>query len=264
MTLPPDPPSFLLQRGDARLIVSVPHAGIHIPAHINTRLRPIGQKIIDTDWHVDKLYDFVTNLGVTLLVATHSRTVVDLNRDPAGTKLYPGQPETTVCPTETFNGDPLYADTPPTAQDIAERIETYWRPYHLALRQELDRIKELHGSAILLDAHSIRQSVPRLFAGKLPDLNYGTNAGAAADAALVARAMHATANRGFSQVLDGRFRGGHITRHYGNPAAGIHAIQLEMAQTTYLDESNPETYQPALAAPLIATLKNLVEALLHA
>jgi len=250
--------------GQARLVVSVPHAGTYIPDSINQHLTPIGQKATDTDWHVDKLYDFVTQLGVTLLVATHSRTVVDLNRDPAGTKLYPGQAETTVCPTETFDGDPLYAGAPPTADDIAQRVKTYWQPYHDTLRQELDRIKQLHGSAILLDAHSIRQSVPRLFAGKLPDLNYGTNSGAAADPALVARAMQATEHHGFSQVLDGRFRGGHITRHYGNPGQGIHAIQLEMAQTTYLDEADPEIYQPACAAQLIAALQSLVEALLRA
>jgi N-formylglutamate deformylase len=246
------------------LVVSAPHAGTHIPAAIKQHLTPIGQRATDTDWHVDKLYDFVTQLGVTLLVATHSRTVVDLNRDPAGTKLYPGQAETTVCPTETFDGEPLYAGTPPSAQDIAQRVQAFWQPYHDTLRQELDRIKQLHGSAILLDAHSIRQSVPRLFAGKLPDLNYGTNSGAAADPELVARAMKATENRGFSQVLNGRFRGGHITRHYGDPVQGIHAIQLEMAQTTYLDEADPETYRPARAAPLIATLENLIEALLHA
>jgi len=253
-----------LTRGQARLIVSVPHAGTHIPTAINQQLTPIGQRATDTDWHVDKLYDFAPQRGATLLIATHSRTVVDLNRDPAGTKLYPGQPETTVCPTETFDGDPLYAGAPPTADDIAQRVKTYWQPYHDTLRQELDRIKQLHGSAILLDAHSIRQTVPRLFAGKLPDLNYGTNGGAAADPSLVAHAMQATENRGFTQVLDGRFRGGHITRHYGDPAQGIHAIQLEMAQTTYLDEADPQTYQPARAAALIATLQNLVEALRRA
>jgi len=244
--------------------VSVPHAGTHVPDSIRQRLTPVGQRIVDTDWHVDKLYAFTKERGVTLLVATHARTVVDLNRDPAGTKLYPGQPETTVCPTETFDGEPLYAATPPDAREIAARIEKYWQPYHFALRQELDRIRALHGAATLLDAHSIRQSVPRLFPGKLPDLNYGTNGGTSADPALVARAMSATSGSGFSQVLDGRFRGGHITRHYGNRSQGIHAIQLEMAQTTYLDDSDPKTYRPDLAAPLIATLARLVETLLRA
>jgi N-formylglutamate deformylase len=264
MTLPADPPPFLLNRGEARLIISVPHAGTHVPDPILRLLTPVGQKIVDTDWHVDKLYDFVKARGVTFLVATQSRTVVDLNRDPAGTKLYPGQAETTVCPTETFDGEPLYAGAPPDARDIADRVHTYWQPYHQTLRAELDRIKTLHGAAVLLDAHSIRQSVPRLFAGKLPDLNYGTNSGTAADPALVARAMAATETAGFSQVLDGRFRGGHITRHYGNPGHGIHAIQLEMAQTTYMDEAEPEPFRPDLAARLIAALQHLVEALLHA
>jgi N-formylglutamate deformylase len=256
------PPPFVLRGRDARVVVSVPHAGVFLPDNIRERLTPVGRRVTDTDWHVDKLYAFTEELGVSLIVATHSRTVVDLNRDSAGGKLYPGQVETTVCPTETFDGERLYKGPAPDEAEIAGRIEKFWRPYHEALRGELERIRQLHGAAVLLDGHSIRQSVPRLFDGKLPDLNYGTNGGASADPALVARALAATEGSGFSQVLDGRFRGGHITRHYGQPRQGIHAIQLEMAQTTYLDETDPETYRPELAAPLIATLRRLVQALL--
>jgi N-formylglutamate deformylase len=255
---------FILRRGDARVVVSVPHAGVFVPDTIKQRLTPIGKRVIDTDWHVDTLYAFTEELDVTLIVATHSRTVVDLNRNPQGGKLYPGQVETTVCPTETFDGDKLYHDAGPDDAEIVARIEKFWQPYHDALGGELERIKNLHGAAVLLDGHSIRQSVPRLFAGKLPDLNYGTNGGASADPALVARALAATEGQGFSQVLDGRFRGGHITRHYGQPSRGIHAIQLEMAQTTYIDEHDPETYRPERATPLIATLRRLVHALMVA
>jgi len=264
MSFAPPPPPYLLRRGDARVVVSVPHAGVFLPENIRERLTPIGKRVIDTDWHVDKLYAFTEALDVTLIVATHARTVVDLNRNPQGGKLYPGQVETTVCPTETFGGEKLYEGPAPDEAEIASRVQTFWQPYHDALRSELGRIKQLHGAAVLLDGHSIRQSVPRLFDGKLPDLNYGTNGGASADPALVAAALAATQGSGFSQVLDGRFRGGHITRHYGQPSQGIHAIQLEMAQVTYLDESEPENYRPEMAAPLIATLRRLVQALLAA
>ncbi len=237
---------------------------MHVPEDILRRLTPVGRKVVDTDWHVDKLYAFTQEYGVTLLVATHARTVVDLNRDPAGTLLYPGQAETTVCPTETFDGERLYAGAAPDAREIAARVDAYWRPYHDTLQAELARVRGIHGSACLLDGHSIRQSVPRLFAGKLPDLNFGTNGGASASPGLVARAMAATAESGFSQVLDGRFRGGYITRHYGDPGAGIHAIQLEMAQTIYMDEAAPEIYDSARAAPLVAALRRVVESLLGA
>ncbi len=261
---PPNPPSFLIYRGNTKLVISVPHAGTIIPDEINQHLTPIGQKAIDTDWHVDKLYDFAKSQDVTLLIATHSRIVVDLNRAPSGTPLYPGQAETTLCPTETFDGEPLYHSAPPTPEETATRVKTYWQPYHDTLAAELARIKATHGTARLLDGHSIRQSIPRLFEGKLPDLNFGTNSGAAADTSLVEKALAATAGSPFTHILDGRFRGGHITRHYGRPADNIHAIQLELAQTTYMDEANPHAFDPARAKPLIDTLKNLVEALLHA
>ncbi len=261
---PPNPPSFLIHRGNAKLIISVPHAGTFVPAHINQNLTKIGQEVVDTDWHVDKLYDFAKQQDVTLIIATHSRTVVDLNRAPSNTPLYPGQAETTICPIETFDGEPLYATSKPTLKDIAERVETYWQPYHDTLAAELARIRTLHGSARLLDGHSIRQSIPRLFEGKLPDLNFGTNSGASADKALVEIALAATADSPFTQILDGRFRGGYITRHYGQSAEHIHAIQLELAQTTYMDEADPHRFSPARAEALIATLRNLVTALLHA
>jgi N-formylglutamate deformylase len=223
-----------------------------------------GRGLEDTDWHVDKLYSFAADEGATLIVATHARTVVDLNRSPAGGLLYPGQNETTICPTETFDGAPLYATAPPTPAEIANRVETYWRPYHNALAHQLTRLKTLHGGVHLLDAHSIRSTVPRLFPGVLPDLNFGTNSGAAARPGLAARALAATANAGFTQILDGRFRGGYITRHYGNPADGVQAIQLELARNTYLDEANPTRFDPARAARLIAILRLLVRELLRA
>ncbi len=250
------PPTFHLTRGETKLVISVPHAGTYLPPEVAAQLNPLGLGVIDTDWHVDALYAFATEMGATVLTATHSRTVVDLNRSPAGGKLYPGQAETTVCPTESFDGDPLYDGPPPSADEIARRVALYWQPYHTALRAELDRVRHLHGKVHLLDGHSIRATIPRLFEGTLPDLNYGTNNGASADPTLVEAAIAATAPHGFSQVLNGRFRGGHITRSYGDPAQGLHAIQLEMAQSTYMDR--PQPFDPARSARLIAALRDLV------
>ncbi len=264
MSEPGSPPLFRLQQGRSRLIVSVPHAGTYIPAPIHAQLSQAGRSVTDTDWHVDQLYNFAPALGATLLTATHSRTVIDLNRSPAGGLLYPGQVETALCPTETFDGAKLYAAAPPGPDEVVARTAAYWQPYHDALRAEIARVAALHGRVHLLDAHSIRATIPRLFAGRLPDLNYGTNSGTSADPGLVARAMAATQGAGFTQVLDGRFRGGAITRGYGAPPRGVHVIQLELAQACYLDEGAPYPFDAARAAPLIAVLVPLVRELLRA
>ena len=258
------PPLFALHEGAGRLVISIPHAGVFVPQEIAGRLTPVGQAVVDTDWHVDRLYDFAGAAGATLLTAHYARTVVDLNRSPAGGLLYPGQAETGICPTESFDGRPLY-ETPPGPAEVSDRIWTYWDPYHRALQDQLARVKALHGSVRLLDAHSIRSVIPRLFAGTLPGLNYGTNGGLSADAALVTRAMAATEAAGFSQVLDGRFRGGFITRTYGDPSSDVHAIQLELAQSTYLDEDAPPApFDDARAAALMIALRRLVQELLRA
>lgn len=255
------PPLFHLREGDSRLIVSIPHSGTFLPPDIAATLTPLGRQVIDTDWHVDRLYGFLAALDVTTIVATHSRTVVDLNRGPDGGKLYPGQAETGICPTETFDGAPLYAEARLAASAIGQRIETYWRPYHDALAANIARIKARHGRAILLDGHSIRAEVPRLFAGTLPDLNFGTNDGASCEAALAARAF-AVVGEDFSKVLNGRFKGGYITRHYGRPHEDVHTIQLEMTQRSYMLESRPVPYDADRAEKLISTLRRLVEALM--
>ena len=257
------PPTYTLHRGTTPLLISIPHAGTHLPPDIAAQLSEAGRALADTDWHVDALYDFAAAAGASVLVATHSRIVVDLNRNPAGGRLYPGQHETTVCPAETFAGAPLYP-FPPGAEEVARRIPLYWTPYHEALQAELARLHARHGTAHLLDAHSIRGEIPRLFPGLLPDLNYGTNSGAAASPALTARALAATAAHPFTSVLDGRFLGGHITRQYGRPAHGIHAIQLELAQRTYTDEAAPNPFDPARAAPLKSALRALVRELSRA
>jgi len=258
------PPLFTLREGGSKLLVSIPHAGTYLPPDLAARLTQAGRAVPDTDWHVDRLYDFLSELDVTVLVATHSRIVVDLNRGPEGARLYPGQAETGLCPTESFAGIRYYAGHPPDAADVTTRVATYWQPYHTALQAQLTRLQALHGDAVVLDGHSIHGSIPRLFDGALPDLNFGTYDDRAASPALAARIMAATAPYGFIQVLNGRFKGGYITRHYGNPAAGVQAIQLEMAWRCYLDESRPQGYDPSRAARLIDALRAVVRELLRA
>ena len=256
-----------IERSDTHsvpLIVNVPHSGTYLPPPIANKFTSAGLKVPDTDWYVDKLYDFIPALGATLMVATHSRFVVDLNRDPSGGALYPGASNTEICPTATFSNEPIYRPgLAPESAEIAQRIEQYWRPYQHQLAAEIARIKSKHGFCILLDAHSIVSEAPRFFAGKLPDLNLGTADGKSCDASL-AQLAFAVLNHaeGFTAVHNGRFKGGFITRHYGIPGNKIHALQLEMAQGCYMDEVAPPLYDASRAAPLKAVLISLIEKLM--
>ncbi|ACY14402.1 N-formylglutamate deformylase [Haliangium ochraceum] len=260
---------FELHRGRAPLLISVPHAGTHLPEAIAARMNEGARALPDTDWHVHRLYAFARDLGASMLVATHSRYVVDLNRDPAGTALYAGQDETGLMPTSTFERAPIYLPGREPATDAtrvdtdAARVDSYWRPYHDALAGELERLRQRHGRVVLFDAHSIRSQVPRFFAGTLPHLNLGTRAGSSADPGLIA-AAEAVLGRveDLSWVRDGRFRGGYITRHYGRPEHGVHALQLEMAQRAYMDEAPPYGYREDLAARLQPHLRALLSACL--
>ena len=246
------------------LIVNVPHAGTYLPPSIAAALSPAGVAVPDTDWQVDKLCGFVPAMGATLMVATHSRFVVDLNRDPSGDALYPGMSNTGICPVASFADAPLYQPgRVPDQAEIAARIDRYWRPYHRQLAAEIARIKAQHGVCILLDAHSIAGEVPRLFAGRLPDLNLGTADGRSCAPPLAHAAFAVLSHAdGFTAVHNGRFKGGYITRHYGAPADDVHALQLEMAQRCYMDESQPWHYDGSRAGALTAVLKTLVEQLL--
>jgi N-formylglutamate deformylase len=257
------PPLFHLREGSGPLVVSIPHAGTFLPDDIAAQLTPEGRGVPDTDWFVDLLYKFLDELDVTVIAATHSRYVVDLNRSPEGGKLYPGRAETGICPTETFDGAPLYIGAPPDATARAKLVTRYWQPYHDALAASLERVKRHHKFVRLLDAHSIRGSVPRLFAGELPDLNFGTNDGASASESLANRVVQAAAGQGFSWVLNGRFKGGFITRHYGAPNQGVEAIQLELAQRTYVDDDNNPQFRPARAAALVGVLRLIVSEMLR-
>ena len=256
-------PLWELHRGDGPLIVDVPHAGTFVPPAIDARLTSAARAWPDTDWHVDKLYAFARDEGATLLCATHSRYVVDLNRDPSGAALYAGADNTEVCPTRTFADEPVYADGSAPAQDeVAQRIATYFEPYHRTLAAEIDRVRARRGYAVLLDGHSIRSEVPRFFAGRLPDLNLGTADGASCAAALQARAAGVLAGaRGMTHIVNGRFKGGWITRRYGRPTEGVHALQLEVGQRCYMDEAPPYPWDAARAAALAGVLRKLVSVL---
>lgn len=251
--------------GTTPLLVNIPHAGLALSPGLAERLRPPARRLADTDWHVEKLYAFATAAGAGLMAATHSRYVVDLNRDPEGRALYPGADNTELCPTGGFDGAPLYLDgQAPTAAEIADRAARYWMPYHARLAAELETIRARHGHAILLDGHSIVSEAPRFFQGKLPDLNLGTNEGksCAPDLAAAAYGVLSSAS-GFTHIHNGRFKGGYITRQYGRPAENVHALQLEMAQSCYMDEIDLERWDPQRAAPLAAVLRRLVETLLQ-
>ncbi|MFO1316595.1 MAG: N-formylglutamate deformylase [Burkholderiales bacterium] len=252
-----------LQRGDGPVIVNVPHAGTYVPPPIAARLTPEARALPDTDWHVEKLYAFAAETGATLMCATHSRFVVDLNRDPSGAALYAGADNTEICPTRTFANGPVYAAGATFApEDVGARVAAYFAPYHAALAAEVARVRERHGYAVLLDGHSIRSEVPRFFAGCLPDLNLGTADGASAAASVQACAAGVLAGAdGFTHVVNGRFKGGWITRHYGRPAQGVHALQLEVAQACYMDEDPPYPWDAARAAALAGVLQRLVAAL---
>lgn len=256
---------FTLVPADTPLLINIPHAGLRLSPGLADRLNPHARRLADTDWHVEKLYAFATGLGAGLMVATHSRYVVDLNRDPDGTPLYPGADNTELCPTAGFDGEALYlSGAGPAAAEVAQRADTYWRPYHARLAAELDAIRSRHGYAILLDGHSIISEAPRFFDGRLPDLNLGTNEGRSCDAGLAAAAYGVLGDAGgFTSIHNGRFKGGYITRHYGRPAEHIHALQLEIAQCCYMDERNLEHWDPERAAPLMAVLRQLVDRLLR-
>ena len=255
---------FTFHRGSRPLLISMPHVGTHVPPAIAARLTPEGREVHDTDWHLDRLYGFAVAMGASILQATHSRYVVDLNRPPDGASLYPGQNVTGLCPVDTFDNTPLYADgAGPDAAEIAARREAVWRPYHDQLAAELARIKAQHGVAMLWDAHSIRSVLPRFFEGKLPDFNLGTADGTSCDPALAQQLLSiAQAAPGHTAVLNGRFKGGHITRHYGRPAENVHAVQLEMTQCSYMQEHMPFDYLPDVAARAQPTVRVLLEAML--
>ena len=231
---------YTLHRGNAPLLLSVPHDGCEIPKALAARMTPGARRAPDTDWHVARLYAFAMTLGASVLAPCYSRYVVDLNRPPDDTSLYPGQNTTGLCPLRQFCNEPVYREgEEPDEAEVALRVERYWRPYHDGLRAELERLHAAHGRVVLWEGHSIRGEVPFLFDGRLPDLNLGTAGGTSCSPALQRRLEAVLgAQDDFDWVVNGRFKGGYITRHYGDPARGIDAVQLETSQRAYMDENS--------------------------
>jgi N-formylglutamate deformylase len=258
-------PVFNLHRGNTALLVSVPHCGTAVPEALLGRMVPRARALEDTDWHLADLYEFVRDLGAGLLVPHYSRYVIDLSRPPDDAPMYAGANNTGLCPERFFSGDLLYRPgLQPDQAEVALRRETYWRPYHDALLQELGRLRSAHGYALLLDGHSIKSELPWLFAGRLPDLNLGTADGATCAPSLREAMVQALqSQRDFSQVADGRFKGGYIVRRYGRPLEGAHAAQLEMCWSCYMPELPPYRPDPQRLARLAPVLRALVRTLLE-
>lgn len=251
------------QQGSTPLLVSVPHAGTNIPERIATKLTREASMIPDTDWYVDRLYRFVEEIGGSMIVANYSRMVVDLNRPSTAESLYPGQNTTGLIPTSLFTGEPVYLEgKEPNPQQVKDRIEKYWKPYHHGIRTELDRLRKEHGHAMLWDAHSILSEVPWLFDGKLPDMNLGTNSGESCDQKLADAVAAVAEASDYSYILNGRFKGGFITRNYGDPANNIHAIQLELCQSAYMNEEKPRTFRVDLAEQVRPVIRQMLEVMI--
>ncbi len=256
--------AYALMQGTAPILVSMPHIATHIPQALAHDFVPQALTVQDTDWHLATLYGFVGELGASVLQPSVSRYVIDLNRPPSADAqpMYAGSNNTELCPTRFFTGESLYKTAcAPNAQAIAARREQYWQPYHTALANELARIQSVHGYAVLWDAHSICSQLPWLFDGKLPDLNIGTANGAAAHPSITeAIAQVCESQNRYTHVVNGRFKGGYITRHYGKPAQQVHAIQLEQCWSTYMLEQSPYAYAPAIAAQIQPLIKSMMQA----
>ena len=263
---------LIVERGDAPLVLSIPHAGTRLPAAIESRLASPWLARKDTDWYVERLYSFCGGLGATVIRTLMSRTVIDVNRDPEGRSLYPGQATTELCPTTTFDGEALYgAAHEPDSREIAARRERYYTPYHAAIGAEIRRLRDRHRKVVLFDAHSIRSVVPRLFEGTLPVFNLGTNSGRSCAAELAHSLQAVCSSSGLPTVVDGRFKGGYITRHYGQPDSGVHAVQLELAMRGYLEEPGgdlrednwPPSYEAARVTGFVGTLRRAMETMIR-
>jgi N-formylglutamate deformylase len=253
---------FQFKAGTLPFLVSMPHVGTDIPDDIAARLSPEALMRPDTDWHLVELYDFLEQMGASTISARWSRYVIDLNRPPEDTNLYPGMDTTGLCPVDTFGRSPLYLPgLAPDEDEVRVRLKHYWRPYHAQIRAELDRLLSIHGKVVLWDAHSIASVVPRFFEGRLPDLNFGTASGTSCAPGLEQDVVGAAqAQDRFSVAVNGRFKGGYITRHFGEPDKNVHAIQLEMAQCLYMDEAPPFAYQPGRARDVQGVLQQMMEA----
>ena len=253
---------FQFKAGTLPFLVSMPHVGTDIPDDLAARMSPEALVKADTDWHLVQLYDFLEQMGASTISARWSRYVIDLNRPPENTNLYPGMDTTGLCPVDTFSSAPLYRPgQEPDEHEVRARLRHYWHPYHAQIGAELNRLLSIHGQVVLWDAHSIASVVPRFFEGRLPDLNFGTASGASCAPGLEQAVVGvAQAQERYSVAVNGRFKGGYITRSFGQPDKNVHAIQLEMAQCLYMDETPPFAYRLDKAREIQGLLQQMMEA----
>jgi N-formylglutamate deformylase len=256
---------YTLERGTAPLLISIPHRGTRIPEALAADMTPEALRVDDCDWHLERLYAFAKGLGASVLLPEYARYVIDLNRPPDDANLYPGRDTTGLCPVDTFDKAPLYRPgRAPDRAQIDARRATYWQPYHDALTQELASLRAKHDRVLLWEAHSIRSVVPRFFDGRLPDFNFGTADGTTAVAGLADMLAEIVKQDGrYTAIANGRFKGGYITRRYGQPAEGVHSVQLELTQATYMEETLPFAYDEARASQVQPLLERLVSAALE-
>lgn len=254
---------FSIHRGTTPLLISLPHVGTEIPKEIQSRLQPFALNLDDTDWHLQAVYEFSRKLGAGIIVPRYSRYVIDLNRSLENTKMYLGINNTDLCPVQSFSGEELYANNLPTQFEIKKRTQQFWQPYHTALKAELTRLGRIHGYSLLWDGHSIKSELPWLFEGRLPDLNLGTVSGSSCSHTL-AEQLYAVmcGQQDFSHVINGRFKGGYITRHYGRPGKGVHAVQMEMSMSCYMQETLPYALDRNKLNRLQPILEDLIRTML--
>ena len=263
--------TLTVHRGEAPLVLTIPHAGAYLPEELRGRFVSEWLANKDADWWIDRLYAFGPDLGATVIRTSLSRSAIDMNRDPSGRELYPGLANTALCPLTTFDGESLYKPgAQPDGREIARRRERWFTPYHEAIERELARLRERFARVVLFDCHSIRSRIPRLFEGLLPNFNIGANDGRTCAPALTAVVRSACDRPPWTTVVDGRFKGGYTVRRHGRPETGVHAVQLEIAQRTYMHEPEevsqqnwPAAFDPARAAPLAAVLENVLQNCVH-
>ncbi len=257
--------AYFFESNDSPLLISIPHMGLDVPPDLLAKMTPFGRELADTDWHLDQFYDFGRSLNANFLMARYSRYVVDLNRPPNDETLYPGQTKTGLFPQLTFRGEPIYDTIKELDEgERAYRLARYWQPYHDRLAAEIERIRARHGKVLVWEAHSISSVLPRLFPGRLPDLNIGTNGGLSAAPEILQAIETSLTDCPLTRVVNDRFKGGYITRQYGDPARGIHTVQLEMCHSTYMNEDHPFDYRADLASQSKPIVHGMVAAGLDA
>ncbi len=248
------------------IILSVPHCGTDFPDEIRNDYVPeMMAAPDDTDWFVHQLYNFATELGITIIHAKYSRWAIDLNRDPESAPLYDdGRIITGLTTTTDFFGKSIYIsdDRIPDQKEVERRLTEYYWPYYNKIQDLLDERLATFGKALLWDAHSIRHFVPTIRKEIFPDMILGNNDETTAHPELIETALHGLTSGKFGVNHNTPFKGGHITRYFGKPEQNIHALQLEMNKILYMDDEE-RNFHEERANEMRAVLKPTFEALIH-